>query len=333
MLEEYLQRNPESPAATLGLGNLLAAVGKSDAALAAYAKSEALEPGNFNPELGRRDIRVLTEQWAEVDASDRKFRQSPDSFFKWQGDMNLAADALYRGHAAEALKFFESAANGVGPKGSNQSANSRIALAAILLDRGQAADALTQARRAVEEARGQGAVRMGLILSAVSLSRLGRDAEAAKAADELARQAAALPAERDQRFVHQLDGLLALQHHDSGKAVQALKQAEAMLPVVPLGGAGADATRIRFALGTAFLSAGNLAEASTRFQRIVESGLTRVASPAEFVRSFYFLGQIAEKQGNRDKARENYRRFLQYWEKGDIDRDQVADAQKKLAST
>ena len=333
VMEEYLQRNPESAVATLRLGDLLAAVGKSDAALAAYAKSEALEPGNLDPELGRRNIRVLTEQWAEVDAADRKFKQSSDSFFKWQGDMNLAADALYHGNAAEALKFFESAANGIGPKGSNQSAASRNAMTAILLDRGQAADALTQARRAVEESRGQGAVRMGLVLSAVSLARLGRDAEASKAADELARQAAALPAERDKRFVHLLDGLLALQHHDSGKAVQALKQAEGMLPAVPFNAAALDATRIRFSLGTAFLSAGNLAEASARFQRIVESGIARVGAPAEFVRSFYFLGQIAEKQGNRDKARENYRRFLQYWEKGDIDRDRVADAQKKLAST
>ena len=109
-----------------------------------------------------------------------------------------------------------------------------------------------------------------------------------------------------------------------------------MLPPVPLrppSSAAADATRIRFALGSAFLAAGNVAEASTRFQRIVESGVQRAGSPVEFVRSLYFLGQISEKQGDRDKARDYYRRFVEYWKNGDLDRERVADAQKKLASS
>ena len=68
-----------------------------------------------------------------------------------------------------------------------------------------------------------------------------------------------------------------------------------------------------------------------RFDRIVDGGFQRVVFPIEYVRSFYFLGQIAEKQGNRDKAREHYRRFVDYWKSGDLDRDRVTDAQKKLA--
>ena len=330
VLQEYLQRNADSPMATLGLGNILAANGKADEALAAYTKGEALDPGNLRFEIGRRNVRVVAEQWAEAEKSDRKLRQSADSFFKFTGNMNLAASALYRGRVQEALKLYEAAAAGAGPKGSNQSAQARNAMAALLLDRGQAADALTQARRAIEESRNNGAQRMGLVWSAAALARLGRDAEAAKAADELARQAAALPSERDKRLVRELQGMLAIQRRDFGAAAQALKQAKAMLPPAPIVSAG-DATRIRFALGSAYLAAGNLAEASTRFQRIVESGAQRVGNSVEFVRSLYFLGQISEKQGDRDKARDSYRRFVTYWKDGDIDRDRVADAQKKLA--
>ena len=50
------------------------------------------------------------------------------------------------------------------------------------------------------------------------------------------------------------------------------------------------------------------------------------------MRSFYFLGQIYDKQGHRDKARDSYRKFVEFWKDGDIDRDKVADAQQKLAS-
>ena len=47
------------------------------------------------------------------------------------------------------------------------------------------------------------------------------------------------------------------------------------------------------------------------------------------MRSFYYLGQIAERQGDAAKAREHYKRFLSYWKDGDIDRDKVAEAIKK----
>ena len=45
---------------------------------------------------------------------------------------------------------------------------------------------------------------------------------------------------------------------------------------------------------------------------------------------FYFLGKIHENQGEMDKAREYYRRFYEYWKDGDMDREQVEEAKKKL---
>ena len=65
-----------------------------------------------------------------------------------------------------------------------------------------------------------------------------------------------------------------------------------------------------------------------RFERIVTSG-SRADDPLQFVRSLYFLGQIRERKGDRAKAAEYYRRFVQYWGGGDMDRDRVADARKK----
>ena len=90
---------------------------------------------------------------------------------------------------------------------------------------------------------------------------------------------------------------------------------------------------IWFGLGSAHLASGHLSEAAVRFQKIVDAARIRAGYPIEFVRSLYFLGQIAERQGDRAKAADHYRRFLQYWGDGDIDRDKVADARKKISGS
>jgi len=88
-----------------------------------------------------------------------------------------------------------------------------------------------------------------------------------------------------------------------------------------------------FTLGSAYLAEKNDAEAAKRFELVLNAQTMRLGYPIEFVRSLYFLAEINERRGNRDKAADYYRRFLQYWGDGDIDRDKVADARKKLAGT
>jgi hypothetical protein len=42
------------------------------------------------------------------------------------------------------------------------------------------------------------------------------------------------------------------------------------------------------------------------------------------------MGKIYEKRGEMERAREYYRRLLEYWKDGDIDRDRVAEARATL---
>ncbi len=87
---------------------------------------------------------------------------------------------------------------------------------------------------------------------------------------------------------------------------------------------------IWYSLAPAYLESGDEEQAAEWFQRIVESTIEHVWWPIQYVRSFYFLGKIHENRGEMDKAREYYRRFYEYWKDGDMDRERVEEARKKL---
>ena len=331
VLQEFVARNPDSGPAHLALGGVLARGGKWDDAMAAFVKASALDPADLRPKMGLRNLHVLREQWAEADAIDRKALESPDSTMRFQANMALAREQLYKGRASEAMKLFESAAVASGRQGSNQSATARNAMAEILLDRGDASNALTLAKRAFEDVNGRGpATQVSLGLIVVAQQQLGHDAEADKAANNLTAEVSKLPGEAPKRIINLIAGRRLLLRRDAGRAIDQLKQAEAKLAPVPVLGIG-DSVDIWCRLASAYLATSNDTEAAARFQRIVDGGMLRLNEPVAYVRSLYFLAQIHERRGDRDKARALYRRFLEYWENGELDRERIADAQKKVS--
>jgi tetratricopeptide (TPR) repeat protein len=83
-------------------------------------------------------------------------------------------------------------------------------------------------------------------------------------------------------------------------------------------------------LARAYQLAGQEREAMRFFERVTHSGYEHLAAPFEYGRSFYFLAQLQEKTGDTGRARESYGRFVELWKDGDLDRDRIADAQRKL---
>jgi eukaryotic-like serine/threonine-protein kinase len=335
VMREFVSDNPENAAGYNFLGFALSIGNRFDEARAAFRQTTALAPGDLTSENGRRAIDVLQEKWSDAEAADQHLARSDDPAFRIYSGVNLAIDALYHGRLEAALKRLEQTAAGDGARGSNLSASARNFLAAALLNTSQPAPALAAAERALADARNQGAEWQSLFLIGRAQARLGRQQDAARTADDLARRAAALPSDREKRRVRTLTGVMALDRGDARAAIGELVEAEKTLTANAVGGANMQQSQhvqIWFALGSAQLLAGNPAEAERRFQKIVESGRTRLNYPIEFVRSLYYLGQINERRGDRAKAGEYYRRFVQYWGDGDIDRDRVADARSKITS-
>ncbi|HTK28556.1 MAG TPA: protein kinase [Vicinamibacterales bacterium] len=329
VLNEFLGHSPESARANLAMGDLLAGAGKLDEAAAAYDRAAALEPGSLDPDAGRVRLAILEQRWADAQELLAKFHKSPDPMWRARGETMQSWIRLYQGRVAEALQALRSGIEVLGPKGSSTSASLHNTAARILLDSNKPAEALVEARRALDDARGAtGEPILSTELTARAVMRLGRRDEAFETADALARRLEALASTsiRSRRLL--LAGQLALDAGDTDGAIRQLQQAEAAL--LPNEGPQVDTWS---ALGAAFMRAGNAAEAMARFKRVAAAGASRLDDPIAYVRSFYFLGQLEEKDGQRDTATENYRRFVEYWKNGDLDRERVADAQKRLAGS
>jgi tetratricopeptide (TPR) repeat protein len=250
---------------------------------------------------------------------------SSDSRWKFQGLSNQALEQMYRGRSAEALRLLDAAATSIGPRGSPFSAGARLGIANILMDRGQPATALVSAKRAYADASGVGGITyFSLAVIRRLQDRLGQQAELEKTEAEIAARRKSLPSERLQRLTqHMEDATRAIDRRDTAAAIRLLKEGEG------LARPGDSNSQLFFELGSTLYGTGQYPEAATYFDRIVRSGLLRAGDAIPYVRSLYFLGQISERNGDRAKAAEYYRRFLQYWGEGDMDRERVADAKKK----
>jgi len=328
VLQDYVRANPNVSQGYRGLGDLLGVWGKYDEAMAAYDKAEALAPGDFSVLASRRGVYGVRDQWAEVEAINERLLTSNDPQWRLNGLLSQGNEQLYKGRSADAMRIYEKAIAAIGPKASVQSANVRLALAGLMAERGDAAQALASAQRAVEDADNIGPVSYSGLAAVERLQlRLGHDRDAVKTHDAVVQRRNQLPSERlRQTLDHTQAGVLARDRHDAATAIRELKQAE------ELARPGATNTDLLFELGSAYLDAHDDAQAAARFERISTSGILR-SGPLPFVRSLYFLGQINERKGDRAKAADYYKRFVQYWGDGDIDRDRVADAKKKIAGS
>jgi tetratricopeptide (TPR) repeat protein len=130
------------------------------------------------------------------------------------------------------------------------------------------------------------------------------------------------------RLYDHLMGAVELARDNTPKALEYLERAVQSLPYGPF---EKDAMLID-TLAEAYFRAGDLKRAREQYERITSLTTGRFSYGDLYARSFYHLGQIDEKIGDKAKARENYRKFLDLWKDADPGRPEVEDAKKRLAA-
>ncbi len=331
-VETFLKRNPESGTGHATLAGALVGLGRYDDAIREYTQARLLNPADAGSEMGMASALILREDWESAAEVGRRLYGSKDETRKWLGAITQYSVTMSHGLSTEGLLWAGRIANAYKTPG-QRSANGHQLAAAAWLARGQADKAVAAMAQAAADARGSVAQPVALVRQAWALSAAGRRQEAEAVVAALASSADPVDRVRDGRDLASARGLVALARGDAAAAIKPLQEAAAAL--TPRAGnvvARSPHLLIWSSLGQALLEAGRPGEALPWFEKVAGSGHEHLREPIEYVRSFHFLGRIYEQQGDMTKSREAYRRFVGYWKDGDLDRDRIAEAQRKISS-
>jgi len=156
-------------------------------------------------------------------------------------------------------------------------------------------------------------------------------AEAQKTADELKALVEMSMNKKSIRLYRDLQARIDLERGNYARAVENAKAAvDSLLPQ----GAPAGATHsfMYDTLAKAYEGIGDLENARKTYDGLQKLTSGRFYSGNLYALSFYRVGLIAEKQGDKAGARANYEKFLELWKDADPGLPEVEDAKKRLAA-
>jgi TolB-like protein/tetratricopeptide (TPR) repeat protein/predicted Ser/Thr protein kinase len=326
---ELVQSQPDSDVAHRTLGTAAIAAGQFDEARAAFERAVALEPLDFSGRVGLLSLPLLQARWADGADLRTAMSRADSPFERFFALLTAAHLELAHGRSSTAFELWDRGLKT--PKLSIQPRTAgRNRLAAALLRQGRPAEALAQAELAVRDAEERLPVFQALELLAVAQAATGRSADAERTLAQLEARAKALPSDRELRRVHWARGEIALRRGDVARAVSELMQAQAALP---RGGGplGPPTSHMDYWLSAALanIRAGNDGEAA-RLLEHMQTRYERALNVEPWVRSFYLLGQVYERRGEAERARQQFARFVDLWGDGELERGWVEDARRKL---
>ena len=328
---EILRKRPDLGEAHRFVGITQAMLGRSDEAIASLRRAHELAPERENMVSDLWMELVFADRLSEARAALRPLTESSDGSKKANGHGLLAHLTGYEGRSRESAELFVRASGMT--QGSRSVLASNDAARVFLLSRQEPKAALEPLERAAKEAGPLALAQETLFWKAWALSDLGRHEEASAAATELRKQTSGWPTPGARRRLLVIDAHLLMARGQKEEGIRAYAEAEKLLPRLERPGPQqTQITFVRYGLATSLMDAGRDAEAAPYFEFVTKADAGRIWYPMFYVRSFYFLGRIAEKKGDNAAARKHYERFLFYWKDADTDRERVAEAQRKIRS-
>ena len=328
VVQDFAGRYPSLESAFMYVGQMLSTVNRFDEADVAFQKGLALRPGFPPINASRSMVRQLRDDFEESQQLGETLVRHPLPQARHLGHVQLAYLHMLRGRTKEALKRLQLGVAEQEPSGTNESASLRTTAAELQLALGRPGEAAAEATRAIADARGR--------LSSFEAWFFGTIAGVPNARIEYGRVVDKLPVGSDKYLPLLADAVAAVEAGRHAEAIALIARVKPHLPPGPIVAGNILPIRqpnilIAYWSARAQLGTGNHAEAEKLFTEVINAGWSRFFSPIEYVRSFYYLGQLAEKRDDGAKAREHYKRFLFYWKDGDIDRDKVQEALKKTS--
>jgi tetratricopeptide (TPR) repeat protein/tRNA A-37 threonylcarbamoyl transferase component Bud32 len=316
-LERFLRTNPNTIAFYAKQARAYLFQGKYDLALARGQRILSLHPeAGTAVELMRGHIALLT---GDLAGAEKRYQELPEGS---QGKRMLMADFyLLQGKFEEAKKQLLMNPVMTEP------------LAYVYLRSGQPREALNRLDELLLDAqRAESLSRQIGILTAKGQASLQMNdvREALKIAGQVKELAQTGLHKKNIRYYHYLMGLIELEKSNHRQAVSHLTQAADSL-YSPTDGLPHIQAWFINALAKAYYESGNLSKAWEEYGKIGSLHLARLDYGDIYARSLYMLGKIADQQGERARAAESYRKFLDLWKDADPSLPEVEDAGRRLA--
>jgi tetratricopeptide (TPR) repeat protein len=196
---------------------------------------------------------------------------------------------------------------------------------------GDPAAAIAELEKARSVAEKEGGIALqinALHLKGLALLETGSVPEAQAVAAEIKTQVSSWLNPKLMRNYYHLMGLIELRMEKFPEAIGSFDKAVSLLDFQR--GEDEHAFFIE-PLALALYKSGNFDKAREQYDKITQLTTGRLYYGDIYARSFCMLGKIAEQQGDKVHARENYEKFLDLWKDADPGRPEVDDARKRLA--
>ena len=332
--EEYLEKAGDSAQPHLLLADSYLFEGRYDQALAEADKAFALDPSNRSIYTSAGTIAMLKGDFARAEAEFQKVAEAavkaglPNT---GGGLVNLWLTLGKYGKAIEQLSLSQAQARRVGEPAWAGPFNFFASMAYNAAGRHPEALKAAQESYRIAEANGDMTF-MRFALWSEGIIHLGSKAlpEARKAAEELKALIEKGMNKKEIRQYWDLQARIDLAVGDDAGAVENAKAAVDSLP--PQSAYSRADSAYWDTLARAYEGSGDLENARKAYEGLQKLTQGRYYGGNTYPLSFYRLGLIDEKLGDKAGARANYARFLEIWKDADPGLPEPADARKRLAA-
>ena len=334
VLEGYLKTAPDSAVAHDDMASVYLFEGKYDLALAEADKAFVLAPTNMDVLKTAGDAAMLKGDFVRAEAEYQKLAAAAvQAKMPWRR-VGLTCLYLAMGKSEKALEQIGLVMDEARQVGEPAWVGAFSFFATLVYSgAGRNAEALAAAEQSlrITEADGNiGMMRFALWAKGTAYVGLKAMAEAQEAADEGKALAERSMNKKSIRGYWNLQARIDLMKGDYAQAVENAKAA-----VDSLGSQSAYSNPDAYyyaTLAKAYEGMGDLESARKTYEGLQKLTSGRLYGGNLYAQSYYQLGLIAEKQGDKTGARRDYEKFLELWKDADAALPEPADARKRLAA-
>jgi tetratricopeptide (TPR) repeat protein/tRNA A-37 threonylcarbamoyl transferase component Bud32 len=330
VLESYLRNVADDSVIRCYFAYNYYSQGKLDEALREVDRATTLDPTDYYNYSYYSDIYLLQGDFRKAELENSKLLEEKEALGRYWGYVGFNCLFKTEGKFGKLIDLFLGANVSFEKAGAKDAEwNGRMALAHAYLLFGNPVKALEECRKAwdISLALDQlGFQRQTLELEGQVYLALHSLGGAQETADKLKAVIDSGPRKNEIRRYRHLAGLIELEKKNYPQAIEYLRQAADSLPYGPQ---EKDVAYVA-SLALAYERSGDLEKAQQEYEKISASTAGRLGSGDIYARSFFHLGRIYERQGNKAKAAENYKKFLDLWKGADPGLPEVPEAKKRL---